>query len=266
MVARQAAKPSVEIRNQFYEFKRRKQMNAKGKTSNKDSKAKITTSTLMRLAGISAMITGLCFLVIGIFHPLNEPSSVNTTWVNVHIAATALGFFGLFGMAGLYARQVEETGWLGLAGFLLFTAWMTLVCGFSFVEAFIEPPLATVSPAFVEALMGMFSGASNGIDLGVLPTLWNISGPMYILGPLLFGIATFRARVLPRWAGLLLALNIVWVPLGAIVPPEIQPKIMLPIGLAMAWLGYALFAERRESSSEAAFSKVSAQLSQTEAK
>jgi hypothetical protein len=35
--------------------------------------------------------------------------------------------------------------------------------------------------------------------------LWNISGPMYILGPLLFGIATFRARVLPRWAGGLLA-------------------------------------------------------------
>jgi hypothetical protein len=228
-------------------------MNAKGKTSIKASKTKITTATLKRLAALSAMVAGLCFLVIGMFHPVNELSSVNTTWVNVHIAATALGFFGLFGMAGLYIRQVEESGWLGLVGFLLFTAWMTIVCGFSFVEAFIEPSLATVSPAFVEALMGMFSGASNGIDLGVLPTLWNISGPMYILGPLLFGIATFRARVLPRWAGLLLALNIVWVPLGAVVPPEAQPKIMIPVGLALVWLGFALFAERREKSSAAMF-------------
>jgi membrane protein implicated in regulation of membrane protease activity len=75
---------------------------------------------------------------------------------------------------------------------------------------------------------------------------------MYILGPMLFGIATFRAHVLPRWAGLLLALNIVWVPLGAIVPPEYQPKIMLPIGVALAWLGYALFSERREKTSELA--------------
>ena len=211
----------------------------------KERTPKITALTLMRLAGVSAVVAGLCFLVIGMFHPLNEPSAINATWVNVHIAATALGFFGLFGMAGLYARQVEEAGWLGLAGFLLFTVWMTLVCGFSFVEAFILPSLATVSPAFIAGWMGMFIGAPSAVDLGILPMLWNISGPIFFLGPVLFGIATFRARVLPRWAGALLALNAVLVPLGALVPPEYQPKIiMIPIGLALAWLGYALWAER----------------------
>jgi hypothetical protein len=227
-------------------------MNAKGKTSIKKSKPKITASTLMRLAGVSAMAAGICFLAIGMFHPVNEPSAVDATWVNVHVFATALGFLGLFGMAGLYVRQVEETGWLGLVGFLLFTAWMTLVCGFSFVEAFILPKLVTESPAFVAGFLGMFSGVRSAVELGILPTMWNIAGPMYIFGPMLFGIATFRARVLPRWAGLLLALNIVWVPLGAIVPAEYQPKIMIPVGLAVAWLGYALFAERREKASELA--------------
>jgi len=226
-------------------------MNTKENISIKESKTTMTASSLMRLAGLSAMMAGLCFIVIGIFHPLNIPSSVTTaTWVNVHIFATALGFFGLFGMAGLYGRQAEESGWLGLAGFLLFSVWMTLISGFSFVEAFILPSLATAVPKFVEGWMGMFSGIPSQIDLGVLPTLWNISGPMFILGPLLFGIATFRARVLPRWAGVLLALNVVWVPIGAIVPPEYQPKIMIPIGLALAWLGYALFSERREQASE----------------
>jgi len=226
-------------------------MNTKGKNSIKENKTKITASTLMRLAGLSAMVAGLCFIVLGMFHPLNIPSSVTTaTWVNVHIFATALGFFGLFGMVGLYARQAEKTGWLGLAGFLLFSAWMTLVTGFSFVEAFILPRLATVSPAFVEGILGMFSSAPSAIDLGILPTLWNISGPMYILGPLLFGIATFRAGILPRWAGALLVLGAVLVPVGALVPPEFQPKIMLPVGLAMAWLGYALFSERRAQASE----------------
>src|SRR5688500_13085250 len=108
-------------------------MNAKGKISTKENKPRITASALMRLAGGSAIAAGVCFIVIGIFHSVNEPSAVDATWVNVHIFATALGFFGLFGMAGLYARQVEESGWLGLIGFLLFTAWMTLVCGFCFV-------------------------------------------------------------------------------------------------------------------------------------
>ena len=221
-------------------------MNTKGITSSKESK-----TTLMRWAGASAIAAGLCFLIIGMFHPENVPSAVTTaTWVNAHIAAFALGFFGLFGMAGLYARQAEKTGWLGLTGFLLFSVWMTLVSGFSFVEAFILPKLATASPAFVEAFLGMFSGAASEIDLGILPTLWNLSGPMYILGPVLFGIATFRAGILPRWAGALLALNIVFVPLGALVPPAYQPMIMVPVGLALAWLGYALFSERRAQASE----------------
>ncbi len=242
-------------------------MNTNRKTTSRESKPKVTASTLMRLAGVSAMAAGLCFLVIGMFHSVNLPPFVTTAaWVNVHIFATALGFFGLFGMAGLYARQVEETGWLGLAGFLLFNAWMTLVCGFSFVEAFILPQLATESPAFVAGFLGMFSGAPSEINLGILPTLWNLSGPMFILGPLLFGIATFRARVLPRWAGALLALTAVLVPAGALVPPEYQPKlIMVPVGLAVAWLGYALFSERREKSAEVVPGKVSSQLSQTEA-
>lgn len=212
---------------------------------------KPTTSSLMRLAGLSAVVAGLCFLFIGMFHPLNEPSAVNATWVYVHIAATALGFFGLLGMAGLYARQVEESGWLGLAGFLLFTGWMTLTSGFSFVEAFILPRLATESPAFIAAWMGMFSRAPSAVDLGVLPMLWNISGPMFILGPVLFGIATFRARVLPRWAGALLALNAVSVPVGALIPFEYQLRIiMIPMGLALAWLGFALWAERHAPAAE----------------
>jgi hypothetical protein len=228
-------------------------MNTKGKTSIKANKTPITASTLMRLAGGSAIVAGLCFIIIGMFHPVNVLASVTTAiWVNVHIFATALGFFGLFGMAGLYARQAEKSGWLGLIGFLLFSAWMTLVTGFSFVEAFILPRLATVSPEFVAGLLGMFSSVPSPIDLGILPTIWNISGPMYILGPLLFGIATFRAGVLPRWAGALLVLGAALVPVGAIVPPELQPKIMIPVGLAMAWLGYALFSERREKVSELA--------------
>lgn len=243
-------------------------MNANGKNSIKESKAIMNAATLMRLAGLSAMLAGLCFIIIGMFHPENVPSSVTTTtWVNVHIVATVLGFFGLFGMAGLYARQVEKSGWLGLTGFLLLSVWFLLITGFSFVEAFILPHLAAESPAFVESLLGMLTGVPSTVDLGVLPMLWNISGPMYILGALLFGIATFRARVLPRWAGGLLTLAAVLIPIGGMFPHEYQAKIaMIPVGLAMVWLGYALFSERRERSSEVVPGMVSSQLSQTEAK
>jgi hypothetical protein len=158
-------------------------MNSIRKTTVSENKPKITASTLMRLAGLSAMDAGLCFLVIGMFHPVNEPSAVNAIWVNVHIFATALGFFGLFGMAGLYAKQVEESGWLGLAGFLLFTVWMTMVCGFSFVEAFILPKLASASPAFVAGFLGMFSGAPARSTSGSSQPCGTFQGPCISLDP-----------------------------------------------------------------------------------
>lgn len=227
-------------------------MNAKGKTSIKESKAIMSASALMRLAGLSAMLAGLCMVVMGLFHPVNVPEAVTTaTWVNVHIAATAMSFFGLFGMAGLYARQAEKSGWLGLTGFVLISLWFGLVMPFSFMEAFILSRLAAVLPEFVAGFLGMFTGVPSGIDLGILPTLWNLSGPMFILGPLLFGIATFRAGVLPRWAGGLLAFGALLIPVGVMVPAEFQPEVaLLTIALALTWLGYALFSERRVTTSE----------------
>lgn len=226
-------------------------MNTTSKIS-KNSKPKMTASILMRLAGLSAFIAGLCFIVMGMFHPLNVPEVVPTaTWVNVHIFATAMGFFGLFGMAGLYARQVDKAGWLGLAGFTLFSTWLAVVMPFCFIEAFILPRLVTSSPAFIAGWLGMFTGIPSEVDLGILPTLWNISGPMYILGPLLFGIATFRAAVLPRWAGALLTLGALLIPVGGMVPPDFQPEVaLIPVGLAVTWLGYALLTERREKTLE----------------
>lgn len=226
-------------------------MNTKGKVAVREGRAKITTATLIRLAGVSAVLAGLCFIVVGLFHPVNVPAAVTTaTWANVHIVAMAMGLFGMIGMTGLYARQAERIGWMGLAGYGLFSLWLALVMSFCLVEAYILPGLATESPAFVAGFLGMFSGAASAVDLGAMPLLWKLSGAMFILGPLLFGIATFRARILPRGAAALQAVAALLVPLGAFLPPEHEPLVMIPVGLALAWLGFALFSERQQSAPE----------------
>lgn len=221
-------------------------MNITGRLSVNQNKAIITTSTLFRLAGLAAVAAGLCFVIVGLFHQANVPASVTTaTWANVHIAAVIMGYLGIIGMTGLYAKQVERAGLLGLAGFALFSLWLALVMSFSMVEAFILPGLASESPAFVDGFLGMFSGSPSAVDLSALPILWQASGLIYIAGPLLFGIATFRAGVLPRWAGALLAVGALLTPVGSVLPAAHEALIMVPVGLALSWLGIALFAGRQ---------------------
>jgi hypothetical protein len=195
---------------------------------------------------MSVLLAGVCYVLVGIFHPANVPSSVVTTrWEIVHLLACAMCFFGLLGLAGLYARQAMRTGWVGFVGYVLLSLWLVLIMGFSFVEAFILPHLAAASPALVHAWMGMFNGPAGSFDLGVLPTLWTATGIIYIFGGLLFGIATFRGGILPRYAGALLALSTVLAPTAALLPNASQPKIAIPAGVALAWLGYALWSEQR---------------------
>lgn len=207
---------------------------------------KITTSHLIRFAGFSALLAGICYVLVGVFHPANIPAAVTTTrWELVHVVACAMSFFGLLGMAGLYARQAARTGWLGLIGYLLLSLWLVLIMGFSFVEAFVLPHVAAAAPSFVGAWMGMFNGPAGTFDLGVLPTVWTMTGPLYLFGGLLFGLATIRARILPRLAGALLALSTVLAPVAALLPNAAQPKTAIPMGIALAWLGFSLWTERR---------------------
>ena len=115
---------------------------------------KTTPDSLIRLAGLSALVAGVCYVLVGLFHPPNVAVSVTSTrWEVVHVLACAMAFFGVLGLAGLYARQAERAGWLGFVGYLLFSLWMVLIMGFSFVEAFVLPHLATTLPAFVVAWM-----------------------------------------------------------------------------------------------------------------
>ncbi len=218
----------------------------------KESNMKITASSLIRWAGLSAVVAGVIYAGIQPIHPPDVLASVNTTaWGIITPVKTVMALLFLLGITGLYARQVKETGWLGLAGFLLFGLSWALNLTFIFAEAFIIPPLASAAPKFVEGFFGIVNGHPTLINLGLLPAIYALVGILYLLGGLLFGIATFRAGILPRWAGGLLAGTALLTPLAALLPHAIQRFAAVPVGIALAGLGFALWSERREKASEA---------------
>jgi hypothetical protein len=229
---------------------------------------KPTTSNLIRLAGLAAVPAGIVFAGIQPIHPPDVVESVTTTaWSIITPLKTAMCMLFLVGITGIYARQVNEAGWLGLAGFLLLSFSWTLQTAFVFAEAFIMPPLAAAAPAFVDASLGISYGHTGGVDLGDMPLLYSVGvGVTYMLGGLLFGMATFRAGILPRPAAALLALAATLTPLAALLPHAQQRFAAVPVALALAWLGYALWSERRASASQAAPAIASAQLRPAAAK
>lgn len=211
----------------------------------------ITASSLIRWAGLSAVVAGIIYAGIQPIHPPDVLASVNTiAWGIITPVKTVMALLFLLGITGLYARQVKETAWLGLAGFLLFGLSWALNLAFIFAEAFIMPPLASAAPKFVEGFFGIVNGHPTLMNLGLLPAIYALVGVLYLLGGLLFGIATFRAGILPRWAGGLLAGTALLTPLAAMLPHAIQRFAAVPVGIALAGLGYALWSERREKVSE----------------
>lgn len=233
----------------------------------KESKLKTTASNLIRWAGLSALVAGLLFIVVQMIHPPQISSSVTTgTWAIVHYLTVAMSVLGLLGIAGIYARQVEEACWLGLAGFLLFGLWLASVMAVTFFEAFILPLLATEAPKFVHGFLGIFSHYASEVNLGALPALEPLSFVLYMFGGLLFGIATFRAGVLSRWAAGVLAVGAVSTLAFALLPHEFERLAAGPVGLGLAWLGYAVWSEQREKASQPLLGRGSPQLRQTGAK
>jgi hypothetical protein len=231
----------------------------------KESRMKITGRNLVRWSGLAAVVAGIIFAVIQPIHPWEDVASVTTSaWAIITSFKTAMCLLFLLGITGIYARQANKAGWLGLAGFLLlFLSW-ALQTAFVFVEAFVLPLLATSAPQFVNGVLGNIArGEATAVDLGALPLIYALGVAVtYMLGGLVFGIATLRAGILPRWAGGLLAVTATLTPLAALLPHQIQRLAAIPMGLALATLGYALWAERRAQTAAPVPDTVSPQLSQ----
>jgi hypothetical protein len=222
---------------------------------------RITGPSVIRATGLAAIAAGVIFAAIQPIHPADVLSSVTTgAWAFIVSLKLAMCFLFLFGIAGLYARQVEESGWLGLAGAALFgLSWM-LQIGYVFAGLLILPVVAVPAPQFVDSFLGIVNGTPGAMDIGALVPVYGLVGILYLLGGIALGVATFRAAVLPRWPAGLLAVTALLTPLAALLPHEVQRLAAIPMGLSMAWLGYAIWTERRADTKLARPSQVASSL------
>ena len=198
----------------------------------------MSSSDLIRWAGLAAILAGVLLVVadllnLAIGFDEDEPFSATATtgiyafqsWANL-LAAVLL----LIGLVGLYARQSEAAGLLGLAGFLVAFLGTALVTGLLWASLFIVPTLAVEVPAFLDQVEGP-------------PPGFFLSFITFAVGWLLFGIATLLARVYPRIPTILLMI-------GAVIAVLPLPFTGIVLAIAVAWLGFALFTGREASTEQ----------------
>lgn len=195
----------------------------------------MASSDLIRWCGLAAVVSGVLVVIatlfeVGVFAAGEFSEAVTTgTYTFYSVLWLIAGVLMPLGLVGLYARQAGVTGPFGLVGFLIAFVGTMLLAGFDWASVFIAPALATEAPEFLDA----------GPPPGLIPTF-----VIFAVGWLLFGIATLRGQVYPRWAAILLIV-------GAVILILPLPLTSIVFAVALAWLGFHLFTGRGVAEAQA---------------
>ena len=180
----------------------------------------VIISKLINCGALAAILGGALQMGADVLLMATVGENGTYTATTPELVASALFLIGklllLVALVGLYLYQAEAAGNFGLVAFLVAFAGTVLMSASDWFEVFLAP-LLVQTPGFTDELPGL------------LITGFMLNFGLETLGWVLFGIATFRARVFPRPAALMLMVAVL-VPLGL-------PWIYVVSNSAMIWLG-----------------------------
>jgi hypothetical protein len=193
------------------------------------------------VGGMAVVVSVLLAWLVVPYERLGITEAYLTTSYNVSSGLRLLGFVLLvWGLIGIYTPQSRAAGTFGLWTFVFVFLATALAVGNVWAEVFVYPTIAQIAPA-------MLSGAGFETEAAYMSTGLSMSYPLFFLGLILFGAATFWARVYPRWIAVLLVVS---VPVTMFLDPtagsfqeSIGPALW---GFALAVYGF--YALRRGSS------------------
>jgi hypothetical protein len=120
-------------------------------------------SRLVRWSGLASMVGGPLFAVGVAIHPLRHGQAVNASpYSAIHVLIAVALMLVLFGLVGLYTRQSEPLGKLGLYGFTLAFIGNVWTYGLLITEGFLWPAVGQHDPAAVHNLDPNADGVPGG--------------------------------------------------------------------------------------------------------
>src|SRR5215469_10791602 len=193
----------------------------------------MSSITLYRASGL-ALLLGAVLVIIGLPSSFVFPPDSPLTLAMIGVWTSGVVLVQL-GLPGIVARQASRAGWLGFAGFILmFSGGFLLISFFAVLDLTIFPWLDVQAPQ----LSAQFFTANSAVNMYAA-----VASSLFGVGGVLLGIATMRARVFPRWAGLLLIVGVV--SLGSFVNVFLSWALVFGL-LGLGRIGYALLTTKGE--------------------
>lgn len=198
--------------------------------------------TVIRWSGAALVLGGASLALFMVVHPYGEIAGAHAAhsvrWVPAHSLHFAGALLVLLGLPGMYARQMRQTGRLGLVAAVLAMAGTAMFVGTGMITAFIWPVVAQATPEFVAADGPMFAD-----PLPRFATDAPYAG--MVLGFVLLAAASIRARTLPLETSVVLAIGVVLFssPVEPVGPLPFILRVIgaLAFGGTLVWIGYLLW-------------------------
>jgi len=216
----------------------------------------MSTRTLYRWSGGTLIVSSFLLIVEDILstvmcpgHNCTPQQTMSLPWLLVTLMFLIASLLFVIGVPGMYLRQAGRAGVLGFVGFILvFFAILLGGAAFATLQVIVLPYLAQVAPKL-----------TGGNGPAALFLFFIVTGLMLSIGTILLGIATMRARVFPRWAGILLLVSgiaflLTIPPLPSPLGDLLEVAAFSVFSVAFLWCGYTLMAGERGTVETAPFS------------
>jgi hypothetical protein len=184
------------------------------------------------VAGLALVVSFLMEWLVVPHERLGSEAFLTSAYLVSSGLRLLVGFVLLpWALIGIYGPQSRAAGTFGLWAFVVVFLGTVLAAGDIWAEVFVWPTLAQVAPS-------MMSGSATDMSSYLIVGL-NVSFPLFGIGLILFGVATFIAGVYPRWIAVLLIISI---PVTMFLDPTagtFQESIgQILLGIAVAALGW----------------------------
>ncbi len=196
-------------------------------------------SGLLRIGAISSIVSGVLLIAGFALHPAGEDAThgIDPLWVPAHGLLWLAFTLALLGWIAVYTAQATKAGRLGITAFVVIILGTSLASWIFSSDVTFVPVIAAESP---ELFKKIFSGGHLAIGIASVLT--------WVTGSILFGISIVRARVFPRWTGVLLAAGTLVVPIAYLAgfSVRVAGAGATLAGVAQIYLGYDLLRKLRD--------------------